>query len=175
MGIRIVRRIHVLRVQWEASRSGRASELRQVRGCSLAIYYSMVLHFESEYDDCRSVSMDAWSAEQLQRMQLGGNDALNAFLKNYGVDKYTDIRDKYNSQAAEVSLSPCWLLLYYVHGSCARVYMHWSNHLLEACVHTHQPDVCCSFTETKSELRLRAGITALRHHQHQTAAPAGPQ
>lgn len=49
----------------------------------------------------RSVSMDAWSAEQLKRMQLGGNDALNAFLKNYGVDKYTDIRDKYNSQAAE--------------------------------------------------------------------------
>jgi len=30
---------------------------------------------------------------------------LNAFLKNYGVDKYTDIRDKYNSQAAEVRLS----------------------------------------------------------------------
>lgn len=49
----------------------------------------------------RSVSMDAWSPEQLQRMQLGGNDALNAFLKTYGVDKYTDIRDKYNSQAAE--------------------------------------------------------------------------
>ena len=39
-------------------------------------------------------------------MQLGGNDALNAFLKNYGVDKYTDIRDKYNSQAAEVSQLP---------------------------------------------------------------------
>ncbi|DBB12132.1 hypothetical protein WJX82_005961 [Trebouxia sp. C0006] len=49
----------------------------------------------------RSVSMDAWSPEQLKRMQLGGNDALNVFLKNYGVDKYTDIRDKYNSQAAE--------------------------------------------------------------------------
>ncbi len=46
--------------------------------------------------------MDAWSPEQLKRMQLGGNDALNVFLKNYGVDKYTDIRDKYNSQAAEV-------------------------------------------------------------------------
>ena len=49
--------------------------------------------------------MDAWSPEQLKRMQLGGNDALNAFLKNYGVDKFTDIRDKYNSQAAEVRLS----------------------------------------------------------------------
>lgn len=40
-------------------------------------------------------------------MQLGGNDALNVFLKNYGVDKYTDIRDKYNSQAAEVKPPPC--------------------------------------------------------------------
>ena len=56
---------------------------------------------------CRSVSMDAWSPEQLKKMQLGGNDALNAFLKNYGVDKFTDIRDKYNSQAAEVCPSPC--------------------------------------------------------------------
>ena len=61
--------------------------------------------------------MDAWSAEQLQRMQLGGNDALNAFLNNYGVDKYTDVRDKYNSQAAEVSHSPRCLLL------CLRVYV----------------------------------------------------
>lgn len=49
--------------------------------------------------------MDAWSPEQLKRMQLGGNDALNAFLKNYGVDKFTDIRDKYNTQAAEVRQS----------------------------------------------------------------------
>ena len=46
--------------------------------------------------------MDAWSAEQLKRMQLGGNDALNNFLKKYGVDKYTDIKDKYNSPGAEV-------------------------------------------------------------------------
>ena len=51
--------------------------------------------------------MDAWSPEQLKKMQLGGNDALNAFFKGYGVDKYTEIRDKYNTQAAEVShLSP---------------------------------------------------------------------
>ena len=46
--------------------------------------------------------MDAWSAEQLKRMQLGGNDALNHFLKKYGVDKYTDIKEKYNSAGAEV-------------------------------------------------------------------------
>lgn len=111
MGICLVRYLHVLRVQWKASRPGRASEFCQVRECRVAIYNLMVLHFDPEIGDCRSVSMDAWSAEQLQRMQLGGNDALNAFLKNYGVDKYTDIRDKYNSQAAEVSLSPCWLLL----------------------------------------------------------------
>lgn len=55
----------------------------------------------------RSVTMDAWSAEQLKRMQLGGNDTLNNFLKKYGVDKFTDIKEKYNSAGAEV-LS--WLL-----------------------------------------------------------------
>lgn len=53
---------------------------------------------------CRSVTMDAWSADQLKKMQAGGNGALNDFFKQYGVDKYTDIRDKYNNRVAEV----CW-------------------------------------------------------------------
>ena len=51
----------------------------------------------------RSVTMDAWSPDQLRKMQLGGNDVLNTFLSKYSVDKFTDIKDKYNSQAAEVS------------------------------------------------------------------------
>jgi ADP-ribosylation factor GTPase-activating protein 1 len=46
--------------------------------------------------------MDAWSGDQLKKMQLGGNDALNSFLGKYGVDKDTEIPEKYNSQAAEV-------------------------------------------------------------------------
>lgn len=46
--------------------------------------------------------MDAWSADQLKKMQAGGNGALNEFFKQYGVDKYTDIRDKYNNRVAEV-------------------------------------------------------------------------
>ena len=45
--------------------------------------------------------MDAWNPDQLKRMQLGGNDKLNAFLQQYGVPKATEIRDKYNSKAAE--------------------------------------------------------------------------
>ncbi|EIE21222.1 Arf GTPase activating protein, partial [Coccomyxa subellipsoidea C-169] len=49
----------------------------------------------------RSVTMDAWSGDQLRKMQLGGNDALNSFLKKYSVDKFTDIKEKYSSQAAE--------------------------------------------------------------------------
>ncbi|KAL6772099.1 hypothetical protein ACKKBG_A28930 [Auxenochlorella protothecoides x Auxenochlorella symbiontica] len=49
----------------------------------------------------RSVTMDAWNPDQLKRMQLGGNGACNAFLGKYGVTKHTDIREKYNSQAAE--------------------------------------------------------------------------
>jgi ADP-ribosylation factor GTPase-activating protein 1 len=47
--------------------------------------------------------MDAWSADQLKKMQAGGNGKLNEFFKQYGVDKYTDIRDKYHSKVAEVS------------------------------------------------------------------------
>jgi len=46
--------------------------------------------------------MDAWSGDQLRKMQLGGNDALNSFLKKYSVDKFTEIKEKYSTQAAEV-------------------------------------------------------------------------
>lgn len=49
--------------------------------------------------------MDAWSADQLKKMQAGGNGALNEFFKQYGVDKYTDIRDKYNNRVAEVRVT----------------------------------------------------------------------
>ncbi len=46
--------------------------------------------------------MDAWSQDQLKKMQMGGNDKLNAFLKQYGIAKDTDIKEKYSSQPAEV-------------------------------------------------------------------------
>lgn len=48
--------------------------------------------------------MDSWNPDQLKKMQLGGNGRLNSFLKSYGVDKFMDIKDKYNSKAAEVCL-----------------------------------------------------------------------
>ncbi|KXZ53030.1 hypothetical protein GPECTOR_8g397 [Gonium pectorale] len=54
----------------------------------------------------RSVTMDSWSADQLKKMQCGGNGKVNAFLKQYGVEKHTDIKDKYNSRAAEVGPPP---------------------------------------------------------------------
>jgi ADP-ribosylation factor GTPase-activating protein 1 len=63
---------------------------------------------------CRSVTMDSWNPDQLKKMQAGGNGKLNTFLKNYGIDKYMDISDKYNSKAAEVgrghkhSTAGCW-------------------------------------------------------------------
>jgi len=46
--------------------------------------------------------MDSWNQDQLKKMQAGGNGKLNSFLKNYGIDKYMDITDKYNSKAAEI-------------------------------------------------------------------------
>jgi hypothetical protein len=54
----------------------------------------------------RSVNMDSWSAEQLKKMQLGGNKKMNDFFKEYGVSKTTDIVTKYNSRAAEVHTTP---------------------------------------------------------------------
>lgn len=50
---------------------------------------------------CRSVTMDAWNVDQLKKMQCGGNGAMNDFFAKYGVEKDLDIRDKYNSSAAE--------------------------------------------------------------------------
>ncbi|KAG6488647.1 hypothetical protein ZIOFF_049896 [Zingiber officinale] len=50
----------------------------------------------------RSVTMDAWSEVQLKKMEVGGNDRLNAFLAEYGVSKETDIAVKYNTRAAAV-------------------------------------------------------------------------
>mmetsp|Transcript_34587 Transcript_34587/g.87276 ORF Transcript_34587/g.87276 Transcript_34587/m.87276 type:complete len:481 (-) Transcript_34587:221-1663(-) len=49
----------------------------------------------------RSVGMDAWNADQLKKMQLGGNQRMNDFFSKYGLAKETKITDKYNSQAAE--------------------------------------------------------------------------
>lgn len=48
--------------------------------------------------------MDAWSQDQLKKMQLGGNDKMNDFFSKYGISKMTDIKEKYNSTAAEVSM-----------------------------------------------------------------------
>ena len=51
---------------------------------------------------CRSVTMDAWSDEQLNKMRLGGNERVNDFLKQCGVPKETPIAEKYNSKGAAV-------------------------------------------------------------------------
>ena len=48
----------------------------------------------------RSVSMDSWSDKQIQMMRVGGNDKCNAFLLEHGVQKNTQIQQKYNSPAA---------------------------------------------------------------------------
>lgn len=55
----------------------------------------------------RSVSMDSWSADQLKKMQAGGNNKLNSFLKGYGIEKQQDIVAKYNSEAAGVRDHAC--------------------------------------------------------------------
>lgn len=60
-------------------------------------------------DGCRSVTMDAWTDEQLNKMKLGGNKRLNDFLSKYEVDKLTPVIEKYHSRAAEVCSVGCML------------------------------------------------------------------
>uniref|UniRef100_A0A7S2T0J1 Arf-GAP domain-containing protein n=2 Tax=Chloropicon primus TaxID=1764295 RepID=A0A7S2T0J1_9CHLO len=50
----------------------------------------------------RSVNMDEWKGKELKKMQLGGNQKMNAFFKKYGVDKNTPIAQKYHTKAAEI-------------------------------------------------------------------------
>lgn len=50
----------------------------------------------------RSVTMDSWSEIQIKKMEVGGNEQLNAFLAQYGIPKETDIVTKYNTKAAGV-------------------------------------------------------------------------
>ena len=45
--------------------------------------------------------MDAWNPDQLKKMKAGGNGPLNTFFGQYGVGKEVEVREKYNSQAAE--------------------------------------------------------------------------
>ena len=60
---------------------------------------------------CRSVTMDAWTDEQLNKMKLGGNKRLNEFLSGYEIDKMTPIPEKYHSRAAEVCFQcTSWVL-----------------------------------------------------------------
>lgn len=47
--------------------------------------------------------MDAWSEDQLKKMQAGGNGKLNTFFKAYGIAKEVGIKEKYAGQVAEVS------------------------------------------------------------------------
>ncbi len=122
VGDGVVWHIHVPRLQRQAPRAGRAPFLRQVLIPQFINSVRHPLDDSCPHDTActsigdadefvpltarslrrRSVTMDAWSPEQLQKMQAGGNGVCNAFLKSYGIDKHTDIKEKYNSQAAEV-------------------------------------------------------------------------
>lgn len=101
----------------------------------------------------RSVTMDSWSKDQLKKMQCGGNGKLNSFLKQYGVEKSTDIKDKYNSRAAEVGLQGP--------GTCQLGGT--LNAKLNALLHSPASSPHTSFFERSSGRRWRAGTTRHPH------------
>ena len=46
--------------------------------------------------------MDSWTDKQLAIMKIGGNDKCNAYLKERGIDARTPIKQKYESDAAQL-------------------------------------------------------------------------
>lgn len=51
----------------------------------------------------RSVGMDSWTEDQVRRMELGGNAAVNSFMDRYSAESFSgtaDVTKKYRSQAA---------------------------------------------------------------------------
>lgn len=50
----------------------------------------------------RSVQMDAWTENEIKAMREGGNQALNDFFEKYNVPKTMQIKQKYNTAAAEL-------------------------------------------------------------------------
>jgi ADP-ribosylation factor GTPase-activating protein 1 len=50
----------------------------------------------------RSIAMDSWSDKQLAIMKGGGNDKCNQYLKSRGIDPRGPIKQKYESDAAQL-------------------------------------------------------------------------
>lgn len=50
----------------------------------------------------RSIAMDSWTETQLAIMKGGGNDKCNQYLKSKGIDPRTPIKQKYESDAAQL-------------------------------------------------------------------------
>mmetsp|Transcript_13932 Transcript_13932/g.39637 ORF Transcript_13932/g.39637 Transcript_13932/m.39637 type:complete len:507 (-) Transcript_13932:2705-4225(-) len=50
----------------------------------------------------RSIAMDSWSDKQLALMKNGGNDKCNNYLKQRGIDARTPIKQKYESDVAQL-------------------------------------------------------------------------
>lgn len=50
----------------------------------------------------RSIAMDSWTDQQLAMMKNGGNDKLNTYLAQRGIDRRTPIKQKYESDAAQL-------------------------------------------------------------------------
>jgi hypothetical protein len=86
---------------------GRCTPLFQLHTCALFIssslkllcrYRSLGVHISF----VRSIAMDSWTEKQLALMTAGGNAKCNAYLKARGIDAKTPIKQKYESDAAQL-------------------------------------------------------------------------
>ncbi len=65
----------------------------------------LVFHFSSlgvHISFVRSIAMDSWTDAQLAIMKGGGNEKCNQYLKNKGIDPRAPIKQKYESDAAQL-------------------------------------------------------------------------
>ncbi len=50
----------------------------------------------------RSITMDSWTDKQMELMKCGGNEELQQWFTQHGINNYVSHPEKYNSPAAEL-------------------------------------------------------------------------
>jgi ADP-ribosylation factor GTPase-activating protein 1 len=65
-------------------------------------YFATVSSLGVHISFVRSIAMDSWTDKQLAIMKCGGNDKCNNYLKARGVDARAPIKQKYESDAAQL-------------------------------------------------------------------------
>jgi ADP-ribosylation factor GTPase-activating protein 1 len=67
-----------------------------------ATYITIIRSLGVHISFVRSIAMDSWTDQQLALMKMGGNEKCNSYLKKNGIDPRTPIKQKYESETAQL-------------------------------------------------------------------------